>query len=87
MDRAIGGFPAGLFFAVRCLLDQLHQDIHCLGLEPQVNMDLVKAATQQADIQVRPGMSVLANIKTGEQRIISFFLNPLFRAWHSSLKE
>ncbi|WP_147127587.1 HlyD family efflux transporter periplasmic adaptor subunit [Shimia ponticola] len=38
-------------------------------------------------IQLRPGLSVLVNIKTGEQRVIMFFVNPLLRAWHWTLKE
>src|SRR5262245_56333050 len=37
--------------------------------------------------EVAPGMSVTADIKTGERRLISYFLAPLLRAGQESLRE
>jgi len=41
----------------------------------------------QNGIQLRPGLSSIVNIKTGERRLITFFLDPFLRAWFSAVKE
>ena len=39
------------------------------------------------DVRLSPGMSVMAEIKTGERRVIDFLLSPLFRVRDEALKE
>jgi hemolysin D len=39
------------------------------------------------DVPLMPGMAVTAEIKTGERRIIEFFLAPLLKARKESIRE
>ncbi len=67
------------------------------GRVPIENVGLVYAARvamTQSTIQVEdktvelsPGMNVSVEIKTGQRRLIEFFLSPLFRAGKEGLRE
>jgi hemolysin D len=39
------------------------------------------------EVRLQPGMAVTAEVKTGERRIIEFFLAPLLRARSESIRE
>ena len=38
-------------------------------------------------VSLAPGMRVVVEIKTGNRRVIEFFLSPLIRHWQESLDE
>jgi len=51
---------------------------------------LLERATMQVDertVRLAPGMAVTAEIKTGERRVVEYFLDPVLRATSQSLRE
>ncbi|AMX03495.1 putative HlyD family type I secretion protein [Microbulbifer thermotolerans] len=60
-----------------------------LGLIYKARLRLKQDGLSVEDKYVRlsPGMSVTAEVKTGQRRIIEFFLSPLLRYKKDSLKE
>ena len=43
--------------------------------------------TEQGPLALEPGMTVTAEIKTGQRRVISYVLSPLMRYRHEALRE
>jgi hypothetical protein len=61
-----------------------HQLKHQFAMQRFDTPTLVRAGR---DLRLQPGMSVTAEIKTGQRRLIEFFLSPLLRYKQESLGE
>jgi hemolysin D len=59
------------------------------GLIFQARLVLARADMQvdERSVKLAPGMAVTAEIKTGERRVIEYFLDPLMRTTNQSLRE
>lgn len=66
---------------------RLMADVKDLQMLPSYQVTLDVAQATVGGITLRPGMTAVANIRTGERRLIEYFLDPLLRARHSSLGE
>lgn len=66
---------------------RLMADMEDLQMLPSYRVTLDLAQTSESGITLRPGMTAVANIRTGQRQLIDYFLDPLLRAWHSSLGE
>jgi hemolysin D len=53
----------------------------------RVSLEQTAVDTEQGLIPLEPGMSVTAEIKTGQRRVISYILSPLMRYRHEGLRE
>ena len=53
----------------------------------RITLDEDTIRTEQGVKQIEPGMTVTAEIKTGERRIISYLLSPFRRYGHEALRE
>jgi hemolysin D len=53
----------------------------------RVTLDQDSIRTEQGVMPIEPGMTVTAEIKTGERRIISYLLSPFRRYGHEALRE
>ncbi|MGI9345303.1 MAG: HlyD family type I secretion periplasmic adaptor subunit [Gammaproteobacteria bacterium] len=53
----------------------------------QLRMNKNSIQVDGKDIPLQPGMAVTAEVKTGQRRIIEFFLAPLLRAKNESIRE
>jgi hemolysin D len=53
----------------------------------RVSLDESMIRTEQGLLPVEPGMTVTAEIKTGQRRIISYLLSPFMRYRHEALRE
>ena len=60
-----------------------------LGLvyQARIRMDADTIYAEGREVRLSPGMSVVAEIKTGKRRVIEFFLSPLLRHGKESLGE
>ena len=63
--------------------------IENVGLVYAARVAMAQSTTQVEDktVQLSPGINVSVEIKTGQRRLIEFFLSPLFRAGKESLRE
>jgi hemolysin D len=53
----------------------------------RVSLAQTDVDTEQGRLPLEPGMSVTAEIKTGQRRVISYILSPLMRYRHEGLRE
>jgi hemolysin D len=53
----------------------------------QISLAETEVETEQGPISLEPGMTVTAEIKTGQRRIIEYLLSPFLRYRHESLRE
>ena len=71
--------------------DAISQDLadEARGLVYRARVKLNKDSllVEGRDLRLQPGMSVTAEIKTGQRRLIEFFLSPLLRYKQESLGE
>ena len=59
------------------------------GLIYKMRLKMLRSSLQvgDKDVELLPGMSVTAEIKTGKRRLIEFFLSPLLRYKAESIRE
>lgn len=53
----------------------------------RVGLDQTSVEVEGKELELSPGMSVTAEVRIGERRIIEYFLAPLLRIKHESLRE
>ena len=58
-----------------------------LVFQARVTLDRATLRVDERDVALSPGMAVSAEISTGRRSIMEFFLDPLRRAAHESLRE
>lgn len=67
--------------------DATIDDTRGLIYRMQLRMDKSTIVVNGKQVNLMPGMAVTAEVKTGERRIIEFFLAPLLRAKSESIRE
>ncbi|MEW6544395.1 MAG: HlyD family type I secretion periplasmic adaptor subunit [Nitrospirota bacterium] len=58
-----------------------------LAYTARVSMDRSEMAVEGKTVRLSPGMAVTAEIKTGQRRVIEFFLSPLLKYAQESVRE
>jgi hemolysin D len=53
----------------------------------RISLDETSVETEQGSLPLEPGMTVTAEIKTGQRRVISYLLSPFMRYRHEALRE
>ena len=53
----------------------------------RISLDETSMETEQGSLPLEPGMTVTAEIKTGQRRVISYLLSPFMRYRHEALRE
>jgi hemolysin D len=53
----------------------------------RVNLHRSTIQIENKEIRLTPGMTVAVEIKTGQRRLIEYFLSPLIQAGHESIRE
>jgi hemolysin D len=53
----------------------------------RISLDETSVETEQGPLSLEPGMTVTAEIKTGQRRVISYVLSPFMRYRHEALRE
>jgi hemolysin D len=53
----------------------------------RISLDETSVETEQGPLALEPGMTVTAEIKTGQRRVISYVLSPFTRYRHEALRE
>jgi hemolysin D len=53
----------------------------------RISLTETSVETEQGPLELEPGMTVTAEIKTGQRRVISYVLSPLMRYRHEALRE
>jgi hemolysin D len=57
-----------------------------MGLS-RISLAETTVETEQGALALEPGMTVTAEIKTGQRRVISYILSPFTRYRHEALRE
>ena len=53
----------------------------------RISLTETSVETEQGPLELEPGMTVTAEIKTGQRRVISYVLSPFMRYRHEALRE
>ena len=88
----VEAFPFTRYGTIAGEIKSLSKDavpIENVGLVYAARVAMAQSTIQVEDktVQLSPGMNVSVEIKTGQRRLIEFFLSPLFRAGKESLRE
>ena len=67
--------------------DAIEDEARGLVYQARIRMARDTVIAEGKEVRLSPGMSVVAEIKTGERRVIEFFLSPLLRHGKESLSE
>jgi hemolysin D len=88
----IDAFPFTRYGTVEGKVTSLSRDavqIDKVGLVYTAKVSLTRSTihVDAKEIRLTPGMSVAVEIKTGQRRLIEYFLSPLLQAGHESIRE
>jgi hemolysin D len=72
---------------VRVSSDAIQDEKLGLVYAARVRLERVTLNVDGREVKLTPGMAVIAEIKTGERRVIDFFLSPLIQYGTESLRE
>ena len=67
--------------------DAINDEKRGLIYSMRVKMDRATMAVEGKTIKLSPGMTVAVEVKTGQRRLIEYFLSPLLQYQHESLRE
>ncbi|CUI54483.1 Hemolysin secretion protein D%2C chromosomal [Achromobacter xylosoxidans] len=67
--------------------DAINDEKRGLVYSMRVSMERTKIAVNGSEIRLAPGMAVTAEIKTGQRRVIEYFLDPLMQYGQESIRE
>lgn len=67
--------------------DAVSDDKHGLTYMAKIRVERTAVPVNGQDVQLHPGMAVVAEIKTGRRRVIDYFLSPLLEQTSESLRE
>ena len=67
--------------------DAINDEKHGLIYSTRVRLDRSHIRVDGADVTLSPGMAVSVEIKTGQRRVIEYFLSPLLQHGNESLRE
>ncbi len=88
----IDAFPYTKYGLIKGVVSHLSADAvedekRGLVYQARIRLDADRITADGREIRLSPGMSVVAEIKTGKRRVIEFFLSPLLRHGKESLGE
>lgn len=88
----LDAFPFTTYGVIRGKVSHVSRDAipdekRGLHYSVRVQMERSFIKVDGADVQLGPGMAASVEIKTGQRRVISFFLNPLLQTTQESLHE
>jgi hemolysin D len=79
-----GTVPAEVTFVSQ---DAVQDEKRALVFQARLRLERTSLQVDQRTVALAPGMAVTAEIKTGERRVIEYFLEPMLRTASESLRE
>ena len=67
--------------------DAIVDENHGLVFKARIRLKRKYISVNNKPVSLSPGMSVVAEVKTGDRKLIDFFLSPLLRAKNESIRE